>query len=454
MAAQTHAGSSPHDARVGRHQRSVASRAAGKRSQRMRLLEAVTTLASGAGYAHVTVARIIALAGVSRPTFYEYFTDKEECFVAALAPIRSSLLAGIRRILASDRPERATLRAADALLAFAGSQPTMARLLLSDSLTGGRRMLESRDQLVADAAAIVEETQRRLPAGAVVPDLPPSLVCGVTCRLLASRLRGEAQLSDLVVELPGWLAAYELAIAEHRWQALAGLPPPDPSPFLSVGPLRAPPPLTGGARRSPERALAENHWLRIVFATAEVVRREGYAQATVAQITQAAGVDARVFYEMFASKQRAFAATGELAFRHAMARTAGAFVGEQWPRRVWEAARALTQCAEQNPTLAYVLLVDGGACWPASTPRVEEFVRAFTIFLQEGNRHAAGAESRPAWSELALEMIATAVFELGYQRARGDGGAPPSHLLAHVVFICLAPFLGSAGAHRMASLRR
>jgi AcrR family transcriptional regulator len=35
------------------------------------------------GYAATTVANVIALAGVSRKTFYEHFSDKEECFLAA-----------------------------------------------------------------------------------------------------------------------------------------------------------------------------------------------------------------------------------------------------------------------------------------------------------------------------------------------------------------------------------
>lgn len=422
----------------------------------MRLLEAMTTLASDSGYASVTVGQVIALAGVSRSTFYEYFTDKEECFVAALAPIRRRLLAGIRRVVASDQPERATLRATDALLAFAGSQPTMARLLMSDSLTGGRRMLDARDRLVADAATVVEDAHGCLPASAVVPDLPPRLVCGVICRLLAPRLRrGAARVNDLVVELPGWLAAYELTVARHRWRTLTTLPPPDPSPFLSPAPLCAPAPLAYGSQRASEQALVENQWLRIVFATAEIVRRDGYAKATVAQITRAAGVDARAFYELFASKQHAFAAVGELAFRHVMAITAGAFAaGEDWPQRIWEAARALTQCAEQNATLAYVSLVESSACWPAATPRVDELVRAFTIFLQEGNRRAADTQSRPPSSELALELIATTVFELGYQRALGDGSARTPCLAPQVVFICLAPFLGPAEAHELAGLRR
>src|SRR3954451_610367 len=52
-------------------------------SQRGRLLLAMAGAAAEKGYAHTTVADVIAGAGVSRATFYEHFAGKEDCFVAA-----------------------------------------------------------------------------------------------------------------------------------------------------------------------------------------------------------------------------------------------------------------------------------------------------------------------------------------------------------------------------------
>jgi hypothetical protein len=54
---------------------------------------------------------------------------------------------------------------------------------------------------------------------------------------------------------------------------------------------------------------------------------------------------------------------------------------------------------------------------------------------------SAGSTSRP--SEVALEAIGTAVFELGGRHAREHGETPLSALLARIVFICLAPLLGA-----------
>ncbi len=52
-------------------------------SQRGRLICAIADSVAEKGYAETSVADVIALAGVSRRTFYEHFKDKEECFLAA-----------------------------------------------------------------------------------------------------------------------------------------------------------------------------------------------------------------------------------------------------------------------------------------------------------------------------------------------------------------------------------
>src|SRR3954452_13838898 len=52
-------------------------------SQRGRMLAAMADAVARTGYAGTTVADVVAGAGVSRKTFYEHFSDREECFLAA-----------------------------------------------------------------------------------------------------------------------------------------------------------------------------------------------------------------------------------------------------------------------------------------------------------------------------------------------------------------------------------
>src|SRR6476469_2602421 len=66
-------------------------------NQRERLLNGVVEAVAEHGYNATTIGKITAAAKISRRTFYEYFSSKEECFLAAYAMVddhvRGSMLA-------------------------------------------------------------------------------------------------------------------------------------------------------------------------------------------------------------------------------------------------------------------------------------------------------------------------------------------------------------------------
>src|SRR4051794_16802232 len=70
------------------------------RTQRERMLDAMARAVAAKGYAKLTVSDVVALAGVSRRTFYEHFADKEECFLesytAGASAIAAELAATVR----------------------------------------------------------------------------------------------------------------------------------------------------------------------------------------------------------------------------------------------------------------------------------------------------------------------------------------------------------------------
>ena len=69
--------------------------------QRERLIAAMLRAASELGYRDTNVQDVIERAGVSRPTFYEHFANKEDCFLAAFdttaARLRESVGAAARK---------------------------------------------------------------------------------------------------------------------------------------------------------------------------------------------------------------------------------------------------------------------------------------------------------------------------------------------------------------------
>jgi AcrR family transcriptional regulator len=52
-------------------------------SQRTRLLRATIELGTERGFASLTLTDIVGRAGVARSTFYDYFADKQQCFLEA-----------------------------------------------------------------------------------------------------------------------------------------------------------------------------------------------------------------------------------------------------------------------------------------------------------------------------------------------------------------------------------
>ncbi len=65
----------------GRHK---LSRAEVTGSQRARMLQAMAEAMAERGYVGTPVAEIIRRAGVSRETFYQQFSSKQDCFLAGL----------------------------------------------------------------------------------------------------------------------------------------------------------------------------------------------------------------------------------------------------------------------------------------------------------------------------------------------------------------------------------
>jgi AcrR family transcriptional regulator len=412
-----------------------------KATQRERLVKGMVIAANRDGHAGATVSAVIGEAGVSRPTFYDYFDDRDDCFVAAIDDIGERLLADVRDVVAHEPPQRALAGAIAATLAFAGAQPAEARFLMKETLAGGPRALDARDAAIARTAQVIEDALKLASGEVAVPDVPIAAVLGAVHRLLASRLRrGERALGELERDLLGWIDGYQHLADEQRWRKLKPRPLPGRPPYLPPTVLRAPPALRPGHPRLSEEEVAENHRQRIMFATSQIVQEQGYTAATVSQITRLASVDGRAFYRLFADKQEAFSAIHEFGFQYLMAATAGAFfAGKSWPERIWQAFHAAARSIDDTPTFAHVAFVEAYAVGPRGIQRVEDSRVAFTIFLQEGYRWQTGGATP---SSLALEMIITTVFEIVYLQARASAKPKTAGLVAHFAYLSLAPFLG------------
>jgi AcrR family transcriptional regulator len=178
-------------------------------SQRWRILEAVTEVTAKVGYAEASVADVIAVAGISRKTFYEQFRDKEDCFLSAYDVLSERLVRSLVQVGAELPPGPGRRRAQlEAFLAALEREPAVARVFMVDVLGAGARALERRQHvnaLFVDAflGAVAADPVRRL-----------AIVGGVNNAVVAALLEGRAKLlRDLAAPLGEFV---ELALGKSR----------------------------------------------------------------------------------------------------------------------------------------------------------------------------------------------------------------------------------------------
>ena len=108
------------------------------RNQRERLVAAVAEACAERGYAEVSVADLVARAGVSTATFYKLFAGKRECALEAHRELLGRLLEEVDRVCADEEGREARARAGlRTVLALFAADPPTTRLLTVEVLALG-----------------------------------------------------------------------------------------------------------------------------------------------------------------------------------------------------------------------------------------------------------------------------------------------------------------------------
>jgi AcrR family transcriptional regulator len=185
----------------GRPEANTHPRVQAKEIQRARVLAAVLETIEDLGYAHVSVAEVIARARVSRKTFYNVFVDREDCCLSAFA---WALERG--RFMARDAYEReagwqdGTRAALARLLAFMDQAPGLARFCVVDALGAGPRLLERRARAFDEMVRAIDRARDLEGASRSAPEVTAEGVVGGLFSVLHRRLLGhdDEPLSELV----------------------------------------------------------------------------------------------------------------------------------------------------------------------------------------------------------------------------------------------------------------
>jgi AcrR family transcriptional regulator len=184
--------------------------------QRERMLTAMLCAVADLGYRDLTVQDVLSRAGISRPTFYEQFTDKEDCFLAAfdvsVARLRKRLGDAVREV---DSGWRDCLRAGlDELLRYIDEEPEAARTVLVEARASSPAGLRRRDDLLDGFASCIDELVREELAEPPSAIAAAGVVGGIESVLYTRLQRGE--MSELESLTPSLMYFAVLTYAGHE----------------------------------------------------------------------------------------------------------------------------------------------------------------------------------------------------------------------------------------------
>jgi AcrR family transcriptional regulator len=171
-------------------------------NQRDRLAAGIIAAVTEHGYHETTISQISAAAGVSRRTFYSYFSSKEECFLATYDQICDHLrrAAGEAAAEQSEWPRQVAARFGGVMNVFA-TNPQLARFTLAVPRRAGDAVaVHYRDAL---DQALAELTAGMPSAPEVNPPSQPvqhSLMGGVVSLIVHKLETGEGD--DILELLP------------------------------------------------------------------------------------------------------------------------------------------------------------------------------------------------------------------------------------------------------------
>jgi AcrR family transcriptional regulator len=149
------------------------------RNQRDRILKAVAESVYESGYAHMSVEDVVRRAGISRRTFYELFSNKEEAFQAAFSNAAGLLIAGVRAAYQREKsfPNR-LIAGYRAFLEILAASPEFAHMCIVEVLAAGPEAIAKRSEVMHEFAKLINENanrnRRRLP----VPELTADTIVG------------------------------------------------------------------------------------------------------------------------------------------------------------------------------------------------------------------------------------------------------------------------------------
>lgn len=165
--------------------------------QLQRLSDSAATVFARVGYADATAEAIAREAGMSKATFYEHFSNKEDCILALFDQAMARLLGSMQAV----RDERGgSLAPVDryrqsiaALLGVIAAHREHAQTLLVEIIGAGPRAMERRDAFLEAFATYIEQRNVEDAAAGLAPRMASPddafAIVGATLELASRQIR-------------------------------------------------------------------------------------------------------------------------------------------------------------------------------------------------------------------------------------------------------------------------
>jgi AcrR family transcriptional regulator len=200
--------------------------------QRTRLLDAAFALVAEQGYRRMAARKVAERAGVSPKTFYDLFSDREDCFLAAFDQAVEELSAVVRPAYEGEKEWATRIRSGlGALLHFLDREPELCRLVFVEALGAGPRVLVRRAEILEQLESVIDGGREGVKGAGELPPLTAAGIVGATFSVIHGQLLRQppAPLSALLNALMATI------VLPYRGRTAAALELARTAPKLTAG---------------------------------------------------------------------------------------------------------------------------------------------------------------------------------------------------------------------------
>jgi TetR/AcrR family transcriptional regulator len=402
--------------------------------QRARIHGAMVEAVAQNGYEGTTVKQVIGLAGVSRRSFYEQFTNKEVCFLATFDLIARRELRQMRRAYRNtDGPLESRGRAVYKRFAqtICEERNAMVLVVLEAPSAGAagvlrlRRATSACEQMLAYGFA-------KAPGYQALPMPIVRSITGGLHRTAATFLRSAANVDsvDLAERMLRWTMLFQTSAAKHMSERLEAA--------LAVR-MREISSAYGNGLGAAENTSRDER-ARLLQGVLRLVTRETYRNLSAPQIADEANVPVDVFCELFEDRDDCFLQAIDMIGEDLLQIAADPqLAGAEWPMAVRAVLAELMRHLADHPLHARTLVQEAFYASPQALARTIELSHSIAMRLTA--QAPTQADGRPT-----VDAIAGAIWHTIRCQVTGGRVQMLGALSDHLAYVVLAPFMGADAA--------